>query len=156
MKFTTKTEYGLVCLIYMARHISADMVTIREIVKKEHFSPAYIEKILQKLRSANIVVSHQGKQGGYELARQPSEITLKDIIEALEGGATFDIQTFGVFCEPTMREKIVCTHFSMCGLRPVWQKTKELLDHFYGSVTLEMIAKEEHQVKNLVLMGQAR
>ncbi|MBI3999005.1 MAG: Rrf2 family transcriptional regulator [Candidatus Omnitrophica bacterium] len=155
MKFTTKTEYGLVCLIYMARDTSADMITIREIVKKERFSPAYIEKILQKLRSANIVVSHQGKQGGYALARHPSEITLKEIIEALEGGATFDIQTFGIFCEPSMREKIVCTHFSMCGLRPVWQKTKELLDNFYGSITLEMIVKEEHQVKNLVSAGQA-
>ncbi|MBI4372858.1 MAG: Rrf2 family transcriptional regulator [Candidatus Omnitrophica bacterium] len=164
MKFTTKTEYGLVCLIYMARHVSADMVTIKEIVKTERFSPAYIEKILQKLRSANIVVSHQGKQGGYALARPASEITLKEIIEALEGGATFDVksrqshgaggktarQAFGVFCEPVMREKIVCTHFSMCGLRPVWQKTKELLDHFYHSVTLEMIAKEEYQVKDLV------
>ncbi len=154
MKFTTKTEYGLVCLIYMARHVSADMVTIREIVKTEHFSPAYIEKILQKLRSVNIVVSHQGKQGGYALARPASQITLKEIIEALEGGSTFDVHTFGVFCDPVIREKIVCTHFSMCGLRPVWQRTKELLDHFYGSVTLETIAKEERHVKNLVAAGQ--
>ncbi len=156
MKFTTKTEYGLVCLIYMAQHSSADMVTIREIVKTERFSPAYIEKILQKLRSANIVISHQGKQGGYALARPASQITLKEIIEALEGGSTFDVHTFGafgVFCDPVIRDKIVCTHFSMCGLRPVWQRTKELLDHFYGSVTLEIIAKEEHQVKNLVAAG---
>ena len=108
------------------------------------------EKILQKLRAANIVVSHQGKQGGYALARLPSEITLKEIIEALEGGATFDIQTFGIFCDPVIRERIVCTHFSMCGLRPVWRRTKELLDQFYGSVTLEMIAQEEHQVKHFV------
>ena len=154
MKFTTKTEYGLVCLIYIARHSSADMVTIKEIVKNERFSATYIEKILQKLRAANIVVSHQGKQGGYALARPASQITLKEIIEALEGGATFDIHTFGIFCAPAIREKIVCTHFSMCGLRPVWQKTKELLDQFYGSVTLEMIAKEEHQVKSLVAAGQ--
>ena len=154
MKFTTKTEYGLICLIYMARHSSADMVTIREIVKTERFSPAYIEKILQKLRSAHIVISHQGKQGGYALARPASQITLKEIIEALEGGSTFDVHTFGVFCDPAIRDKIVCTHFSMCGLRPVWQRTKELLDHFYGSVTLEMIAKEEHQVKNLMAVSQ--
>lgn len=153
MRFTTKTEYGLVCLIYMVRHSSADLVTIKQIVKSERFSPAYIEKILQKLRSANIVVSHQGKQGGYALARQPSHITLKEIIEALEGGHTFDIHTFGVFCEPVIRKKIVCTHFSMCGLRPVWNKTKELLDHFYASVTLEMIAKEEPQVKDLVAIS---
>ncbi|OGQ47001.1 MAG: hypothetical protein A3H42_01170 [Deltaproteobacteria bacterium RIFCSPLOWO2_02_FULL_46_8] len=152
MKFTTKTEYGLVCLIYMAGLGSGHTVTIKEIVKSERFSAAYIEKILQKLRAANIVVSHQGKQGGFALAKKPSQITLKEIIEALEGGSTFEVNhnTFGVFCNPLIRERIVCTHFSMCGLRPVWNRTKELLDHFYGSVTLEMIAKEEPEVKNLV------
>lgn len=135
MRFTTKTEYGLVCLIYMARHTSADLVTIKEIVKKERFSPTYVEKILQKLRSANIVVSHQGNQGGYGLARDPSQITLKEIIEALEG------HTFDIFCEPEVREEIVCTHFSLCGLKPIWQKAKEILDYYFHSITLEMLAK---------------
>ena len=155
MRFTTKTEYGLVCLIYMARQDPGHTVTIKEIVKSEQFSATYLEKILQKLRTASIVVSHQGKQGGFALARDPSQITLKEIIEALEGGSTFDINlnTFGVFCNPLIREKIVCTHFSTCGLRPVWNKTKELLDHFYGSVTLEVIAKEEREVKSLVAAG---
>ena len=137
MRFTTKTEYGLICLIYMARNSSADLITIREIVKKERFSTPYIEKILQKLRAANIVTSHQGKQGGYALARTPSEITLKEIIEALEG------HTFDMFCEPSVREEIVCTHFSLCGLKPVWERTKNLLDGFFGSITLEMISKQQ-------------
>ena len=157
MKFTTKTEYGLVCLVYMARQKPSHTTSIKEIVQIERFSPAYIEKILQKLRAANIVASHQGKQGGFTLARDPSQITLKEIIEALEGGSTFKVNrnTFGVFCNPAIREKIVCTHFSMCGVRPVWNKTKELLDDFYGSVTLEMIAKDEHEVKNLVTSSSA-
>ena len=135
MRFTTKTEYGLICLIYMARNPSTDMVTIKEIVQKEGFSATYIEKILQKLRAKNIVVSHQGKQGGYALAKKPSEITLKEIIQALEG------HTFDMFCEPDIREEIVCTHFSLCGLKPIWQQTKNLLDDYFGSVTLEMISK---------------
>lgn len=137
MRFTTKTEYGLICLIYMARNSSADMVTIKEIVKKEGFSPTYIEKILQKLRAKNIVISHQGKQGGYALARKPSEITLKEIIQALEG------HTFDIFCEPNIREEIVCTHFSLCGLKPIWEKTKNILDDFFGSITLEMISQKQ-------------
>src|SRR3989338_10581540 len=117
----------------------------------------YIEKILQKLRVANIITSHQGKQGGFALARPSSQITLREIIEALEGGVTFEVNvnTFGVFCNPVIRERIVCTHFSMCGVRPVWNKTKELLDDFYGSVTLEMIAKDEHEAKNLVTASSA-
>ena len=148
MRFTTKTEYGLVCLIYMARHLSADLVTIKEIVAKERYSTTYIEKILQALRAANIVVARQGHQGGYTLARPASEITLKEIIEALEG------HTFEVFCEPHLRREIVCTHFSLCGLMPIWNRTKELLDEFYHSVTLEMLAKEEKQAVPLVPAGK--
>lgn len=145
MRFTTKTEYGLICLIYMARNTSADLVTIKEIVKKERFSATYIEKILQKLRLAGIVISHQGKQGGYELARKPSEITLREIIEALEG------HTFDPFCEPDIREEIVCTHFSLCGLKPIWQRTKHLLDGFFDSITLEMISTQEPTVQKVGL-----
>lgn len=144
MRYTTKTEYGLVCLAHMARHPAGESLTIKEIAEKEQFSSTYIEKIFQSLRAANIVVSHAGKQGGFTLARDPSQVTLRDIIDALEG------QTFDVFCEPEVRDHIVCTHFGLCGIRPVWARTKELLDQFYSSVTLEMIAKGEHQAKNLV------
>ena len=54
MRFTTKTEYGLVCLTYMARHSNGEMhpITIKELVGAEDFSAAYIEKILQSLRAA--------------------------------------------------------------------------------------------------------
>ena len=138
MRFTTKTEYGLVCLIYLARNFPASLVTIKDIVRKEKFSTTYIEKILQRLRATNIVVSHQGNHGGYSLARPPARITLREIIEALEGN------TFDVFCdEPRERKEIVCNHFPLCYVKPIWEKTKEMLDQFYGSITLEMLAKNQ-------------
>ena len=137
MRFTTRTEYGLVCLIYMAKHseLKFDPITIKEVVKAERFPLAYTEKIFQRLRAAKIVSSHHGNQGGYILSRSPVEITLKEIIEALEG------HTFDVFCEPRLRSEITCTHFPLCGVKPLWHKTKELLDNFYDSVTLDMLAK---------------
>lgn len=149
MRYTTKTEYGLVCLAHIARHNAGDCLTIKEIAEKEQFSPTYIEKIFQSLRAANIVVSHPGKQGGFSLARPPDRINLREIIDALEG------QTFDVFCEPEVREHIVCTHFGLCGIRPVWAKTKEMLDNFYGSVTLEMIAQGEHQSRETIAAGKS-
>jgi len=140
MRFTTKTEYGLICLIYMTHHAELHPITIKEIVKGERYSQAYTEKILQNLRSAKIAASHHGQQGGYILARPASEITLKEIVEALEGS------TFEVFCEPGIRNYIVCTHYPACLVKPVWEKTKEILDNFYGSITLEMLAK--HAIKS--------
>lgn len=145
MKFTTKTEYGLVCLIYMSREDGhPHWITVKDIVKNEKFSATYMEKILQKLKTAGIVQSQQGKDGGYGLARNPSSITLKEIIEALEG------QTFKVYCEPDIRKEIICTHFGRCGVMPIWRKTKELLDNYYASLTLENIAKGEFEEPQVV------
>jgi Rrf2 family protein len=137
MKFTTKTEYGLVCMIYMAQHAERVCLSIKEIAAHEKYPVPYIEKILQLLRRAKLISAHHGNKGGYSLSRKPSEITLKQIINALEGG------TFEVFCAPETREGIVCTHFCLCGVKPVWRKTKQILDEFYDSVTLEMMAKDE-------------
>ena len=144
MKYTTKTEYGLVCMLYMAKHPGETRFTIKELAERENYPLAYIEKILQALRQAKLVVAHHGNQGGYALARKPSEITLKEIVEALEGG------TFDVFCAPQVREDIVCTHFCLCGVKPVWRKTKQLLDQFYHSVTLEMLMKNEIEVQQML------
>lgn len=134
MKFTTKTEYGLICLIHLARLEQDQIVSIKDVAESEGLSQTYIEKIFQRLKASEIVKSHQGKQGGYSLARLPEEISLREIIETLEGA------TFEVYCEPNQRESITCNHFSMCGLRPIWQKTKSLLDDFYTSVSLKDLA----------------
>ena len=145
MRFTTKTEYGLVCMIYMARHTDREWLSIKEMAAHENYPVPYLEKILQSLRQAGLIKSHQGKQGRYALATKPSEITLKRIIDALEGS------TFDIFCAPATREDIVCTHFCLCGIKPVWRKTKQILDDFYDSVTLEMMTKDEIEVRKLLV-----
>lgn len=139
MRFTTKTEYGLVCLIYMAKNsgFTLDPITIKELVQAEQYSQTYTEKIMQTLRTADIVRAQHGNQGGYTLARHPGQITLKEIVEALEGS------TFELFCTPAVREEIICTHFPLCGVKPVWEKTKETLDGLYQGITLEMIANNK-------------
>jgi Rrf2 family transcriptional regulator, iron-sulfur cluster assembly transcription factor len=144
MKFTTRTEYGLLCMVYMAKHADMKWISIKEMSAQEHYPTAYIEKILQTLKKAGLLESQQGNHGGYALARPQAEITLKEIIDALEGG------TFEVFCRPETREDIVCTHFCLCGVKPVWRKTKKLLDEFYGSITLETLTKNEIEVQHLM------
>ena len=122
----------------MAKHnADTNPMTVKDIVKGEKYSFAYTEKILQTLRASNIVSSLQGNQGGYVLTRHASEITLKEIVDVLEGNS------FDVFCEPDNRKEIVCNHFPSCGVRPIWEKTKDLLDHYFSSITLEMMAKNE-------------
>ncbi len=149
MKFTTKTEYGLVCLVYMVRNGDLTPVTVKDIVRDEQYPSAYIEKILQSLRVAGIVSSRQGSQGGYTLTRAPEMITLKEIISALEGGL------FDVFCEPDLRKNITCTHHSLCGLKPVWHLTQKTLGRLYEQVTLRMIAENQLQSFDVHLEKQS-
>lgn len=144
MRFTTRTEYGLVCMVYLAKHGQAHCITIKEMAAKENYPIAYIEKILQSLKKSNLALSHHGNQGGYSLARPAKEITLRQIIEALEGS------TFDTFCQPDVRQDLVCTHFCLCGVKPVWRKTKQLLDNFYDAITLDMLTKNEIEVQGLI------
>ncbi len=146
MRYTTKTEYGLMCMIYMARHGHTNtLFTIKELAAHENYPLPYIEKIVQALRQAGLVVSRQGNHGGYALAHPAMEISVKQIIEALEGS------TFEAFCEPQVREDIICTHICMCGAKPVWKRTKELLDDFYGSITLDLLAKNQIDVQSRLI-----
>ncbi|OGQ23154.1 MAG: hypothetical protein A3I05_00805 [Deltaproteobacteria bacterium RIFCSPLOWO2_02_FULL_44_10] len=133
MRYTTRTEYGLMSLVHMALS-PTKRVTIKELSELECYSSSYIEKIFQSLRSAHIVDSFQGNQGGYALAREPKDITLKHIIEALEG------ETFEVFCEC---HEVICNHPVGCSLKGIWKKTKGLLDEFYGSITLQDLAHQQ-------------
>ena len=149
MRYTTRTEYGLICMMYIARESGRHCVTSKEIAAKENYSVTYIEKILQSLRLANLILAHHGNQGGYSLSRKPAEITVRQIIDALEG------TTFDVFCEPQVREDIVCNHICMCGAKPLWKRTKEVLDRFYDSITLETLTKTSAEVQELLPRANA-
>ncbi len=149
MKYTTKTEYALICMAYFAKHPETHLITIKEIAEKENYPIPYLEKILQALRHAGLVISQQGNHGGYKLARKPSEITLRQIIDAIEGS------TFDVFCAPDTRGDIICTHFCLCGIKPVWRKTKQILDDFYDAITLEMLTKDEMATQRMFAAGRA-
>ena len=150
MRYTTRTEYGLICMIYLANHTVADHITIKELAAQENYPVPYIEKILQALRQAGLVTSQQGSHGGYVLSRKSSEITMKDIVEALEGS------TFDIFCQSNVREDIVCNHICLCGAKPIWKETKHLLDNFYGALTLEMLARPQAEVQSMLVRGTNR
>jgi Rrf2 family protein len=143
MRLQTKTEYGLGCLIFMAQQSGAGPVTTRDIVRGVNYSQPFTEKIMQRLKAAGIVVSLQGSRGGYVLAKAPSAITLKDIVEALEG------QTFEVFCQRGKHRTIICPHPALCDLSSIWFETKDLLDRFYGSITLEAVARKKTNKEHL-------
>lgn len=85
MRLTTKTRYGARTLVHLARHQAQGPVPSAQIAAAQGLSTKYLEQILSQLRTAGLVRSVRGAQGGYVLARPASQITLRDAFQALEG-----------------------------------------------------------------------
>lgn len=146
MKYTTKAEYGLICLIHMAKMWGKKrVIPVKDFVQKEGYPKPYIEKIFQSLKGAGIVKAYPGKGGGYALSREPKDVAVKEVLDVLEGS------TFEVYCDKPQRDHIVCTHLCLCGVKPVWRKTKEILDHLFGALNLEVLASNAAELENICL-----
>jgi Rrf2 family protein len=85
VKLSNKGRYGVRALFDMAFHGAGAASQIREIAERQRIPPRFLEQIFQDLRRAGLVSSKRGPRGGYQLARTPREITLGDVIRALEG-----------------------------------------------------------------------
>jgi Rrf2 family transcriptional regulator, iron-sulfur cluster assembly transcription factor len=85
VKLSNKGRYGVRALFDLAFHGGGAAAQIREIAERQSIPPRFLEQIFQDLRRAGLVSSKRGPRGGYQLTRPPREITLGDIIRALEG-----------------------------------------------------------------------
>lgn len=85
MRLTRGADYGTRGIIYLARRPTNAVVLVGEIASAEELSESYLAKIFQDLAKEGLVRSHRGAKGGFSLARPPEQITLRQIIEAIEG-----------------------------------------------------------------------
>ncbi len=131
MRITTQGEYGLRCVLYIKDTAKSHPISIAEISKKESLPKSYVEQLLIKLRRSGIVESVRGAKGGYRLAKNPSKITVKDIIVALEG------DTFKIICKDTAKKKR-CKHLYECNLKEVWIELRESVDRILNKTLKEL------------------
>jgi Rrf2 family transcriptional regulator, cysteine metabolism repressor len=85
MMFSTKTEYGVRVMVELARRTGAEPVPLAEIAAHDGLPLAYLEHLVARLRKAGLVDSRRGSRGGYLLARPAREITMAEVVSALEG-----------------------------------------------------------------------
>jgi Rrf2 family protein len=85
MMFSTKAEYGVRVMVELARRAGKDPIPLAEIAAHDGLPLAYLEHLVARLRKAGLVDSRRGSRGGYMLARPPAEISMADVVEALEG-----------------------------------------------------------------------
>ena len=85
MKLSTRARYGLKALVDLGLHCETEAVSIQSIAARQGLSDSYLEQLMAKLKKAGLVTSIRGASGGYYLAKPASEISVGDILRALEG-----------------------------------------------------------------------
>ena len=141
MKITAQEEYGLRCLLQLARTPQGQVVSVKEIASKEGLSSAYVEKLLRILSHAGLVHSMRGIKGGYVLNRPASTVTLGEVVRALG-----TVQTTDHICHSFTGNQDACVHFSNCGIRSVWSGLTTYIQQFLDQTTLDSLLENEYAV----------
>lgn len=144
MRITTLAEYGVICALHLARRAAEGPVTGREIAELERLPVDYVEQILLRLRRAGLVRSTRGARGGYALARDSEQISIRDVIEASET-TTFDLHCVS---HPVGEER--CSASQTCSIRPVWLLLQAKIDDVLAGVRLSDLLAEEGEVRSRV------
>jgi len=140
MKFSAQEEYGLRCLLRLAREGVHGGLTIRDISLDEGLSGAYVAKLLRILRQAGLVKSSRGQIGGYALARPASKISVGEALAAL-GGRLFEAD----FCLDHSGMEVVCSRSVDCSIRSLWQAVQHVVDSVLSKTTLADLLQSERE-----------
>src|SRR5512147_1501351 len=111
MKLTRGGEYAIRGVLYLAQQNDGKVNMLSAIAKAQDVPPRFLAKIFQALAKAGIVKSHRGAKGGFSLARPASDVTLKDVIEAIEGPLFLNV------CLAVPGE---CSREALCPIHSVW------------------------------------
>ncbi len=134
MKFSTRSSYGLRAMVKLARNYHQGPYSLHKLAKEERISLPYLERLIGKLKRANLVKSTKGLKGGYELAKPPKNIKVGEIFEVLEGSlAPF-------FCV-TEKGMLICKSKHCAGKR-VWQQLQKDIAKSLNSFTLSDLIKK--------------
>jgi Rrf2 family protein len=141
MKLSSQEEYGLRCLLQLARAGEGASLTIADMSEREGISSPNVAKIMRLMRRAGLVRSTRGKAGGYSLARPASQVRAIDVLNAL-GGRLFDTE----FCDRHAGIESHCLHTHDCSIRPVLRGLQQAIDQVLGELTLASLVGSEGDV----------
>jgi Rrf2 family protein len=127
LRFTKRADYGLMAIHYIAIHEDAGAVSAKRIAEEFSIPPELLAKILQRLARERLIVSQNGPRGGYVLARRPIEITVGQVVTALEGPINI------VEC---LEEDSDCPQMARCNLRRPVQKIQVAISQLLDTMTL--------------------
>ncbi len=135
MKLSTKTRYGTRALLDLVMHQTGNApVPLKEIAERQEIPLTYLEHIIAPLVAVGMIRSLRGAKGGISLARTPQEITLKDVVEILEG------PTWPVDC---VSGPNAFSRAGSCADQDIWGEIKKAIDQVLLSTTLQNLAERQ-------------
>ena len=135
MKISTKGRYGVRLMLDLALNAGKKAVSLKDVAERQAISEKYLWQIVAPLKAAGLVEAVRGAHGGYRLARAPRALSVRDIVEVLEGGIAL------VDC--TARAD-VCDRAAECVTRELWRSLSEILAGAMDKVSLADLA-EQHE-----------
>ncbi len=142
MRFTAKTEYAVRAIIEIALLDKDKPAQVKEIATRQAIPERFLEQVMAALKKDGLIESTRGAQGGYRLARNAEQITLSDIIQAIEG----PMQVIECLSEDLRNQK--CDQVDLCAVRDVWKGVQSSLIEALDSITLaKLLEKYQNQRK---------
>jgi len=143
MKLSTRARYGVRLMIALALNYPNGPVFLKDIAKGENISEKYLSLIMIPLRSAGLVNSIRGAHGGYSLAKEPSQINLKEIVDVLEGDSSL------VDC---VKDPSTCPRVPICVSRDVWAMIGGKISETLSAITLDTLVKMNQEKTQQAIM----
>ncbi|MBD3183501.1 Rrf2 family transcriptional regulator [Candidatus Poribacteria bacterium] len=128
MKLSTRARYGARLMLDLAIHYNKGQQLLKDIAQRQSVSDKYLWQLINPLKVAGLVSSTRGAHGGYNLAKKPSDITLREIIETLEGPLCI------VECVDNPE---ICDKAEECVTIGIWEEASNRLKEFFESISLQ-------------------
>jgi Rrf2 family protein len=147
MKLTTKGDYATRILLELSSVEGPEPLSVHELARRTGVPIKYLEQIMTRLRSGRLVRSHRGAHGGYQLARQPDELTVGEVVRLMDGPLSPSpcaSQSAHVPC-PTYR----CPTEANCALRGLWLDVREAIASVLDSTTFADLKAREREARGV-------
>ncbi len=143
MKLSTRARYGVRLMVALALNYGKGPVFLKDIAKGENISEKYLSLIIIPLRGVGLVNSIRGAHGGYSLAKDPSQITMKEIVDVLEGDCSL------VNC---VNDPSACPRVPICASHDIWAIIGGKISETLSSITLDMLVKINQEKAGKAMM----
>ena len=133
MMLTKMTRYGTRAVFDIAYNSSDLPLQVRDIAKRQEIPLRFLEQIFYRLKKADFIKSERGPGGGYVLTKDPSEITVGDIVRAVD-------ESLDVVC--CVSDAKACDRADQCPTRPIWQEASRRVKDYFNAVTIADLCED--------------